>query len=226
MKEYFLRVLLLLMVIPAVGLLLGSSLDTTVKISCAADLDHDGAVETVRLEGGYGPFGKFLVIREDNGAIMRFDLSAMRPWKVQTADIDGDGERELSIGVYTTARSDPSMNKRPFLFRVTDRGLHPIWLGTRLSKPFEDYGFSDMNDDGRDELVAIEYLADGRKVLAVYGWKGFGFEGLCQSQDFQDIRKLKTDSSDGAQPSAMATLDNGTLRRVVLHYDQGVLTLE
>jgi len=36
-----------------------------------------------------------------------------------------------------------------------------------LSKPFEDYVFSDLDGDGRDELLAIEYLVDGRKVLNI-----------------------------------------------------------
>ena len=69
--------------------------------SCVADLNHNGVAETIRLEGGYGPFGRYLAIIEGGSEIMRFDLSAMKPWKVQTADIDGDGEWELSIGVYT-----------------------------------------------------------------------------------------------------------------------------
>lgn len=226
MNGYSCRVLLLVLLIPATGLLLGGSLGICVTSSCMADLNHNGIAETIRLEGSYGPFGRHLAIIEGGSEIMRFDLTDMKPWKVQTADIDGDGERELSIGVYTKARSDQEMRKRPFLFRLTERGLHPVWLGTRLSKPFEDYVFSDLDGDGRDELIAIEYLADGRQVLNAYRWKGFGFQGLCQSQDFQDIRGLQAGSPDGARPSALVTLDAGTHKRVVLSYEQGHLILE
>lgn len=226
MKGHSCRILLLLLLIPATGLLFGGSLDKRVVSSCMADLNHNGVAETIRLEGGYGPFGRYLAIIEGGSEIMRFDLSAMMPWKVQAADIDGDGEWELSIGVYTAARSDPEMNKRPFIFRLTDKGLHPVWLGTRLSKPFEDYVFTDLDGDGRDELLAIEYLVDGRKVLNLYGWKGFGFEGLFQSQGFEDIRELKAGYPDGAKASALVVTGNGRLKRVALCYEQGILTLK
>lgn len=226
MHKYACRFILLILLIPAAGLLLGGSFGERVVSRCTADLNNDGVAETLRLEGGYGPFGKYLVITESGIEIMRFDLSDINPWKVQTADVDGDGKREVSLGVYTRARSDPELNKRLFLFRLTDKGLYPVWLGTRLSKPFEDYAFSDLDGDGRDELVAVEFLADGRKVLNIYKWKGFGFEGLCQGQGFQDIKELEAGSESGAKPSALATLDDGTRKRVALSYKEGVLILE
>ena len=53
MNGHSCRVLLLVLLIPAIGLLFGGSLGKRVVSSCVADLNHNGVAETIRLEGGY-----------------------------------------------------------------------------------------------------------------------------------------------------------------------------
>jgi hypothetical protein len=118
-------------------------------------------------------------------------LKTMKPWKIQTCDVDGDGKKEISIGMYKTTKFNPVLAKRPFIYQWTGKDIAPKWLGSRLSKPFEDYIFMDLNQDGKDELVSIEILENGKKVISAYAWKGFGFELIGESSEFQDILEIR-----------------------------------
>lgn len=105
-----------------------------------------------------------------------FDLSEIKPLKVLAGDINGDGEAELAVCVYKTTKFHPVMAKRPFFYKAEAGELEPVWLGSRLARPFADYILSDVDYDAIDEIVSIEFLEDGGQVFAVYDWKGFGFE--------------------------------------------------
>ena len=125
---------------------------------------------------GYIPFNKIQ---------QRIDLSAIKPMKVQLGDVNGDSINEVAICVYKTAKFHPVMAKRPFFFDLVEGQLIPVWLGSRLSRPFDDYILYDLDGDDIDEIMSIEQLEDGGRVLAVYNWKGFGFEMLTQSEKFE-----------------------------------------
>lgn len=105
-----------------------------------------------------------------------FDLSEIKPLKVLAGDINGDGEKELAVCVYKTTKFHPVLAKRPFFYKIREGELEPVWLGSRLARPFADYILSDVDHDAIDEIVSIEYLEDGGQVFAIYDWKGFGFE--------------------------------------------------
>lgn len=123
--------------------------------------------------------------------VYRFACEDLNPWKVQTCDVDGDGKLEISLGVYKTAPFHPEMAKRPFIYDWHKGGIVPKWRGSRLSRPFEDYIFADIDFSQSDELISIEYLSDGNKALASYKWKGFGFERNAESESFTDIKELR-----------------------------------
>ena len=194
--------------------------------SCNADLDTDGIEEELYLTGVEGStYGKDLVIRTKDEEIGRYDLEALKPWKVQVMDVDGDGVKEISIGVYKTAKFHPVMAKRPFIYNWDKEGLSPKWLGSRLSRPFDDYIFSDIDEDGMEELISIELLSNGRKVINSYKWKGFGFEGMGESRDFQEITELQKQDSDekGILMIGADIRENGYWKHAVFSYQNGKL---
>lgn len=115
---------------------------------------------------------------------LSIDLSEIKPLKVQLGDINEDGINEISICVYKTAKFHPVMAKRPFFFNLVDGNLIPVWLGSRLSRPFDDYILYDINADAADEIISVEQLENGNRVIALYNWKGFGFEMFAQSEAF------------------------------------------
>jgi len=162
--------------------------------SCISDLDNDGNDKILLITGQKGAsFGDSLVILDFDGGfreIYQQSFQVLNPWKVQTADVDGDGRKEISLGVYKESQFHPVMAKRPFLYDWHDHDIVPKWQGSRLSRPFDDYIFADLDGNGRDELIAIERLESGEKVLQAYSWKGFGFEGVGESPPFKDIQSI------------------------------------
>lgn len=160
-----------------------------------ADIDQDGQRELLVIRGGEKEkvldtgeaYGDFLEVYEEydirgqmpsfkGKATYQFDLSSIKPSKVMAGDIDGDGRQEIGVCVYKTTKFHPVLAKRPFFYRLTDGNLEPVWLGSRLARPFLDYIIWDVDQDGAKEIVSIEKTKEGGCLVAMYDWKGFGFE--------------------------------------------------
>lgn len=168
-------------------------LDKDIISGCVSDINLDGKPEILILSGKADKYGDELIIYSYSNIleeISRHPLKELNPWKVLTCDVDGDGIREISIGVFKTAKFHPVMAKRPFIYSYDGKSLYPKWLGSRLSRPFEDYIFADIDKDNMDEIVSVEVLKDGSKALNSYKWKGFGFEAIGESEGYQDISDL------------------------------------
>jgi len=198
---------------------------------CTEDIDQKGLREIILLTGESGSeYGNKLVILSLSGdeMIRQFPLEGLKPWKIQTADVDGDSKREMSIGVYKTARFHDVEDKRPFLYNLHPDGLSPKWLGSRLSRPFTDYVFGDVDQDGCDELISIETLSSGEKVIHAYRWKGFGFESAGESQPFQDISQIKTASGhNGSGPEIHASVSlEQKWKKIVLVYEESQIIVK
>lgn len=159
------------------------------------DVNGDSQAELIILTGRkkdeYGEELIVLAIEEEIIEISRKDFSHINPWKIAVGDIDGDGIDEISIGVYKESPLHPVMAKRPFIYSYKDGSIQPKWRGSRLSKPFTDYDFYDLDNDGIDELIAIEIMEDNSKVINSYKWKGFGLEGYMQSRTYNHIDQLE-----------------------------------
>ncbi|WP_051531554.1 hypothetical protein [Clostridiisalibacter paucivorans] len=164
------------------------------------DIDGDFTDEILLITGKeeeiYGQRIKIYTFNDGLMEIYNRDFTNFNPWKIQMADIDGDKNIEISIGVYKETKFHPIMDKRPYIYNWKDNILFPKWRGSRLSKPFDDYIFVDINDDGRDELVSIEMLKDGQRVINTYRWEGFGFEGMLESEPFDDIFAIEKDGNN------------------------------
>lgn len=163
---------------------------------CVADYDSDGNDDLFLLLKRQGQkYGERLVILNCNGLKTEktYDTSFQKvnPWKVQVCDVDGDGKKEVSLGVYTMAKYHPVYAKRPFLYEFSNHRLYPKWLGSRLSRPFDDYIFCDVDGDRMDELISIETTREGKKELNAYKWTGFGFESIGVSQMYDTIYNIR-----------------------------------
>jgi hypothetical protein len=115
-------------------------------------------------------------------------LARYRPWKLAWARVAG--QRQLAVGVYKKTRYQPKPHNALFLYDWNDGRLKPRWLGSRLSRPFTDFAFTDMRASGETELVSVERRADGRVALMVYRWTGFGFQGEWESQPYRRLACL------------------------------------
>jgi hypothetical protein len=187
---------------------------------CIDDLNNDSIPEILIISKEKGKtYGEELIIFSyDNSMkeIYRHSFRDLNPWKVQTADVDGDGVKEISVGVYKTTVFHPVMAKRPFVYGWDGKGIYSKWLGSRLSKPFDDYIFTDIDGDGMDEIVAIELGENGEKLLNSYKWKGFGFEAMGESITYNDICELSfiTSEADAKNDFSARVMEKGEWRKV------------
>lgn len=192
--------------------------------SFVADYDGDGNDDLfLLLKKKEEEYGEKLIILNYNGKKIEktYDVSFQKvnPWKVQVCDVDGDGTMEVSLGVYTEAKYHPVYAKRPFLYEFHNHQLYPKWLGSRLSRPFDDYVFCDVDGDKMDELISVETTREGKKELNAYKWTGFGFESIGVSQAYDIIGDIGTDCGSvtavcGSQTTAEAktfTYRNGKM---------------
>ncbi|MDY0256719.1 hypothetical protein [Gudongella oleilytica] len=144
--------------------------------------------------------------------LLRWNASELKPWKIMTGDVDGDGDEEIALGVYKESPLHQIMAKRPFIYSFNGEKLSPFWRGSRLSKPFDDFILYDLDGDGICEIVSSEYLEEGSMVINSYKWRGFGFEGFLQTAELQTIKKIY--ASEG-ELSLTGSLNNKNIKAVV-----------
>lgn len=150
----------------------------------------DMVLETGEAYGDYiRQYSEFRIVNNrpviKGKANYEFDLSDIKPLKIQAGDINGDGVMELSVCTYKTTKFHPVMAKRPFFYDLSDGSLEPVWLGSRLARPFDQYILYDLDRDGLDEIVSIEWTERGNRLFAAYDWKGFGFEVKAVSEEIE-----------------------------------------
>ena len=139
-------------------------------------------------------------------------MKGMNPHNIKTADVDGDGVSEISITMYKRTRFHPVMDERPYIYYWDEEIVHPMWRGSRLSRPFGNYIFYDLDGDKQEERIAIEYLEDGRQVVNAYGWKGFGFESIACTKAYDGVKKLekRVDKGEESCLQAEISIDGST----------------
>lgn len=153
----------------------------------AVDLDRDGRPERISFDAA----------REMTVEVWRGERRLWqgvprrwRPWKLMTADVNGDGAREIVVGVHKSTRFFPEPHNGLFVYAFDGQTMVPMWLGSRLSRPFTDFTFANLDSDRAEELVALETTRDGRRGVTVYSWSGFGFAGDWQRGAWKSARLL------------------------------------
>jgi len=136
-----------------------------------ADLDLDGQRERLVLDGKRDPA---LRIWRGDTLLWQGVRERWNPWKLMIADVDGDGRREIVLGVHKSTHYFPRPHNCLFIYGWDGRRAFPKWLGSSLSRPFTDFILADL-DGGAEELIALEIMRDGKRCVAVYKWNGFGF---------------------------------------------------
>jgi len=93
-------------------------------------------------------------------------------FKMMTGDVDLDGNEDIAVGVIKATRRDSVVRKRLFLYQVRNRSIIPLWLGSSLSHPLED--FTIIPGDSSTIIRSMEIESSGRFLIAEYEWFGFG----------------------------------------------------
>ncbi|MCE5248954.1 hypothetical protein LLG96_01910 [bacterium] len=136
-------------------------------------------------------------------------------WDIFLSDIDSDGCDELALCLYKSEPHDPHKDNRLQIYSWEQDGVHALWRGTYLSKPFVFVTFGDVSGDDTQELISVER---GRQhpdklFLSVYRWNGFGFDlisdtGLPGMPDTVRVFRCNGDS----RPEIELTIQKSTER--------------
>lgn len=93
-------------------------------------------------------------------------------FRLNRSDVDGDGYDDIIVGVIKPTRFDTVPRKRIFIFKLVEGFIRPLWLGSRVSQPLEDFGL--VKTGGASVIRTIEIEKDGSYMVADYKWQGFG----------------------------------------------------
>jgi hypothetical protein len=123
--------------------------------------------------------------------LLEKNISYLKPWKIIAEDIDGDGEKEIILGVNKKARFDLKLKNRLFIYEWSNCTLLPKWLGSSLAAPFYDFLIADIDDDQKSELISLEKLKNGLWRVMTYEWNGFGFTGEAEWRSRRKIKEIR-----------------------------------
>jgi hypothetical protein len=142
-----------------------------------SDMDNDEISEKVILFYGNDFMNNELIIMNNTKTEILWISDFKKIWKVQIADIDGDGFKEIVTGVWKYSPVYQTETNCLSIHNWEGNRIIPKWRGSTLSKPFYDFILVDVDGDKIDELVTLEKSIekDSRNFLVIYKWIGFGF---------------------------------------------------
>jgi poly-gamma-glutamate synthesis protein (capsule biosynthesis protein) len=158
-------------------------------VTRSVDLDSDGVAEQISFDPDRSPS---LTVTNRTKANWSAVPANWNPWKLAVADVDGDGRKEIAVGIRKATRFFPEPHNCLFVYGWSARGGSPKWLGSSLGRPFTDFLFVDLDDRLGDELVALETKLSGRFSVAVYKWNGFGFTKDSERGDWRSAALVGT----------------------------------
>jgi len=155
-------------------------------------------------EGGYAylitsregrtDYGDLLVVLESEDNIWKRiydnDFAELHPWKIEVADVDGDGTKDLVTAVTKTAHYDKTMKNRLFVFDYLNGILVKKWVGSKFDGTWKDFTTGDLLPIPGEELIFTEQVGDDKNKLSIYYWFDFGFIKLAESEDYKEIISL------------------------------------
>ena len=158
-----------------------------VKSRIFADLGGHGRSVTIRLD----TTDRNPVVLVDGSRRVSFNIRARwKPWSVTTADLDGDGRREIVVALYKSTRYIPEPHNCLFVYRYDGRDIYPLWLGSTLGRPFTAFAFGRVADEPRESLFTLDIGLDGRRGITMHRWTGFGFHKVRSWGDWQSAALL------------------------------------
>jgi len=157
------------------------------QMTVISAVNATGSVSLAILAGGEYEEGRlkraeiFLATLEDGHIEVKpsgYD-STWHPWLLEAGKMGG--RPVLFVGALKAVHFDQREANRPQLFEIVSTEpllMRPMWLGSSLSRLFEDASLVDSDGDGEDELAAVEWTRDGQFMVQLYTWRGSGFEGI------------------------------------------------
>ncbi|MFT4145202.1 MAG: hypothetical protein QM644_12165 [Mobilitalea sp.] len=143
---------------------------------------------------GRTDYGNYLVILESEGAKYNRkyenNFHDLRPWKIDVADVDGDGIIEIITVVKKAAHYDKEIRNRLFLFNYENNVLVKKWTGSQIGGNWKQVYIGDLVSIPGEEIILVEQTEQKLEKLGVYYWFDFGFLKLAESKEYQNIKEI------------------------------------
>ncbi|WP_459128879.1 FG-GAP repeat domain-containing protein [Guggenheimella bovis] len=145
------------------------------------DLDQDGKVELLL----FTRFSPKRMIINDGVTFVQRNVEDLNIWKVTSGDIDHNGTLDLGLGVFKKSPYHQVMAKRLFYYTYKNGDILPLFRASRTSLPLEDFWTVSFSEKTRP--VVKERTEDGKYVLSIYDWRGFGFYLIKRYGPYEDF---------------------------------------
>lgn len=141
------------------------------------EVGYEKAIQEKHNIGGYLRFYELSTQSNKLEAklIYENDFTLINPWCIEAGNMDCDGYLDIFVGAYR-ATEVYEADRRPFMFEWKNDQLERFWTGSYLNlRTFYEAGFEDMNQDGFDELYAIQPNKEGGLTKFYYKKGTFTF---------------------------------------------------
>jgi hypothetical protein len=139
---------------------------------------RDGDSSIVRLvEISSNNYKLELTTKDISGVLQKKSIDL--PYTVyhfEIADIDNNGVNDILVGVIKSTKFDPIVRKRLFAYKIDQGYIRPLWLGSRVGRPLED--FKALKQGDKTIIRTIEQGKDKNYYVGEYEWKGFGLSWI------------------------------------------------
>jgi hypothetical protein len=105
----------------------------------------------------------------------------------------------LAVCLFKSEKYDPQKDNRLQIYGWGINGIYAKWRGTFLCHPFKKVIFTDVNGDGKTELLSLEEYKN-QKYLSIYHWNGFGFDLISQKRIGEEIDDASLVEKTGRHP--------------------------
>lgn len=130
--------------------------------------DFQGKAVFKKLSAGTG----FKILLQDHyGEISDRAICKYPAYRLDTADVNRDGNTDILVGLIKATEFDPVKKKRLFILRIDGGHLRPLWLGSRVCQELVDFKAS---DNGR--VQTLERTNNGNYAIGLYEWQSFGLK--------------------------------------------------
>jgi hypothetical protein len=162
----------------------------------------------------------FVVLERKNDSWIRIyenDFEDLMPWKIEAADIDGDGCQELIIAVRKTTYFDKELKNRMFIFNFNKGILVKKWTGSQIAGIWREFYVDDLLSAPGDELIFIEQLEEDKERISIYSWFDFGFFRIVESINYPKIDNLTITDDNRIEISFI--IDKSKIKKVLTAKD-------